>query len=140
MLGSTSSGKSTLLNALLGEAVLPTSHSASTSVLCEIKYSADPNKKFAIVHIMTDGTKHQECLDLTVSEDRKRFVAFVDKKKRGPHDFLSSKHKHSRQECLKVEIFWPLEFLQVFVQLIFPVCVLMGCLVDSILPWLIAQV
>lgn len=114
-LGSTSSGKSTLLNALLGDSVLPTSHSASTSVLCEIKYSPDPDKKFAIMHLITDNEKHQEQLDLTVPEERKRFVSYIDKKRHEPREFLLSfKRKDKQPECFKTEIFWPLDFLQVF--------------------------
>ena len=46
-LGTTSSGKSTLINAMMGAPLLPTNHNATTSSLCEIKYGS---KKEAVLH------------------------------------------------------------------------------------------
>ncbi|KAJ7349513.1 hypothetical protein OS493_038882 [Desmophyllum pertusum] len=40
--GETSSGKSTLLNLILGEQLLPSSMLSTTSTICELKYGATP--------------------------------------------------------------------------------------------------
>ncbi|XP_019646383.1 PREDICTED: dual serine/threonine and tyrosine protein kinase-like [Branchiostoma belcheri] len=46
--GETSSGKSTILNLLLGEDILPVAHSSSTSTICEVKYGEN---RRAVVHL-----------------------------------------------------------------------------------------
>ena len=40
--GETSSGKSSLVNLLLGKEILPSFYSGRTSTICEIKYGEDP--------------------------------------------------------------------------------------------------
>ncbi|KAI8517838.1 hypothetical protein Bbelb_038550 [Branchiostoma belcheri] len=50
--GEISSGKSTFLNLLLGEDILPVAHASSTSTICEVKYGETPQ---AVVHLRKSG-------------------------------------------------------------------------------------
>ena len=102
VLGSTSSGKSTLLNALLGEHLLPIDHNASTAVLCEIKYSHN-GKKYAKIHF--EGDQEVEQLELESYGGRQQLASHV---KRGGTALLSC-----TPVCTFVEIFWPQNFLKV---------------------------
>eukprot|EP00118_Oscarella_pearsei_P016732 m.161900 g.161900 ORF g.161900 m.161900 type:complete len:1074 (+) comp38822_c2_seq2:611-3832(+) len=101
--GSTSCGKSTLLNCLLGEDVLPTAYSAATSVICEIKRSDDPHKKTAIVHLES-GSK---TLDLSDKEDQEKLRDFITVQ-------YDPETKKPRSVCKNVEVHWPCEFLEHF--------------------------
>ena len=98
VLGSTSSGKSTLLNALLGEHLLPIDHNASTAVLCEIKYS-DNGKKYAVIHF--EGDQEVEQLELESYGGRQQLASHV------------KRDRTESDSCTRVEIFWPQNFLKV---------------------------
>lgn len=100
--GTTSSGKSTLLNALLGETILPTGYNASTSVLCVLKYG-DNNCKYAIIHLNQGQHVSCERLDLTVEDDVSKFRSYVSTRKQVPDAAV----------CTKAEVFWPLDLLKV---------------------------
>lgn len=104
--GSTSSGKSTLLNALLGASILPTSHNAATSVLCEISCSRD-GSKYALLTMEGRKKNEPKRLDLTKKDGHDKFRKYVSPSRDGP--LPGSKGKR----CLKAEIFWPLDFLRV---------------------------
>lgn len=132
--GSTSSGKSTLLNALLGTSVLPTSHNAATSALCEIKYSSS-GKKLAILHIQEGKNRKKEEVDLTSQEGFKLFSKLIGDRSRGRRQSaglsrslsagsqklalsasvtsLPTQLPEPEPVCVKAEIYWPLEFLKV---------------------------
>ena len=97
--GSTSSGKSTLVNALLGESVLPTNYNAATAVLCEIKYW---DRKHAVVHL-EDGRKPIHC-DLSTADGCKTFESYVSPAVRDS----------DAMTCRRVELFWPVDFLKVY--------------------------
>ena len=111
--GPTSAGKSTLLNALLGEQVLPTSYNATTSALCEIKYSEEPGKKYAVVHLNTEDSQYSTVtLDLTVEEGRTRFAEYVYANR----EQLAEESEADGEAipiCTRAEIYWPEDFLQV---------------------------
>jgi receptor-interacting serine/threonine-protein kinase 5 len=100
--GSTSSGKSTFLNAILGVDILPASHNAATSALCEIKYG---ETRSAILHYQ-DGEK--ESLALDSSEDRSKFEDVVNIKRESHEPDETSE----MVSCAKVEVFLPIEFLK----------------------------
>ena len=102
MLGSTSSGKSTLLNALLGEDLLLTDHNAATAVLCEIKYSEN-GEKYALIHF--EGDQEGERLELESYGGRQQLKAFVKRNRTEPDS--------EQRICSSVEIFWPENFLKV---------------------------
>lgn len=109
--GSTSSGKSTLLNALLGEQVLPTSHNAATSVLCEIKHSEQSAMKYAVVHYDNKGIKDK--FDLTKQDNMAKLENLINPA-RNDIGLLGSFTNIQKQKCVKIEIYWPLEFLKDF--------------------------
>ena len=102
LLGTTSSGKSTLINAMMGSPLLPTSHNATTSSLCEIKYGQN---KEAVLHFeiraeeTDDGV---ETLDLEKKSDRERFAALV-----------TQREKQEKRKVLKAEVFLPFKFFEV---------------------------
>ena len=102
-LGTTSSGKSTLINAMMGTPLLPTSHNVTTSTLCEIKYGP---RKEAVLHFETSAEekllRSVETLDLQKESDRKRFAAAI--KSRGGEE----------KRVKKAEVFAPFQFLEVF--------------------------
>ena len=106
LLGSTSSGKSTLLNALLGASILPTSYNAATSVLCEISCSKD-GSKYALLHMHGRKKKGPMRLDLGKQDGQDKFRKYVSPSRN--QFFAGGKEKR----CLKAEIFWPLDFLRV---------------------------
>ena len=107
--GTTSSGKSTIVNGLLGFNLLPTGHNATTSALCEIKWGAT---KTAVVHLKTftdsDGDEKFEPevrpLSLENEDNRKELASYIS---------CDRDEKASVRLCHKVEIFWPLPFLKV---------------------------
>ena len=140
--GSVSSGKSSLLNAILGEEILPKSHNADTAVMCELKYSRKDGKKMAVAYFK-EGSEE---LDLEDENDRKKFKMYVTKqgdyRKSTSHTLESQPSPSSSSSpssfsaataaaaaadveeeaeaepdkiisCYKVEIRWPSEFLKV---------------------------
>ena len=100
--GSTSSGKSTFANVLLGEDILPTSFSSATHVLYEIKYGAN---KYAVLHFEHEQDGSPDRIDLTHDEGRKRFKDAVNPE-REPGARINS-------QVSRVEVFLPNEFLKV---------------------------
>ena len=103
-LGQTSAGKSLLINLLLGEEILPSSHTRVTSTICEIKYgeqrrirahrkSGDPKTTGTTMEISLEPPS--EPSDKSYSD---QISPFVD----GEASLYS-----------KVELFWPHPLLQV---------------------------
>lgn len=126
--GTSSSGKSSLINAILGEDLLPTSHNASTAVMCQIKYSGKDGKKMAIAYFDQEETR---LMNLDDEGDREKFKAIVTK----PRETIESTSGHvaarvtvgetavAREEttseefdkvrfCRKVVVLWPKDFLK----------------------------
>jgi hypothetical protein len=99
--GSTSSGKSTLINAFLGEHILVTNHNASTKTRCEIKYSEN-GTKYAVVNFNTDHPSI--VLNLSNSRHRQELEDHMTRK--------TTESSSNTDLCSFVEIFWPQEFLQ----------------------------
>ncbi|XP_066299950.1 bacterial dynamin-like protein [Branchiostoma lanceolatum] len=89
--GETSAGKSSLLNLLLGEDVLPQSLLSTTHVICELKRGT---RKRVVVHSL-DGDDDIQ-FDLVGSEENQ---------KREISKYIYSKEKVPKYK--KVEIFWP---------------------------------
>ena len=108
VLGTTASGKSTLINGLLRIDLLPTGHNATTSVLCEIKWG--PAKE-AVIYLAspsdTDTFDEREKLKLSLEkeEDCKTFASYVSCNRAASDS--------SQPVCYKVEVFLPLDFLKV---------------------------
>jgi GTP-binding protein EngB required for normal cell division len=107
LLGCTSSGKSTFVNALLGQSILPTAHSAATRIACEIKYG---EKKQARIHSHCSG-QSEVTWDLETKTQRKEFQSHV----KGTVALKGSKGNGSSScTCSKLEVFWPVDFLKDF--------------------------
>ncbi|XP_019623236.1 PREDICTED: uncharacterized protein LOC109469219 isoform X2 [Branchiostoma belcheri] len=98
--GETSSGKSSLINLLLGEDLLPSAHLSSTSVICKIRYG---EKKRAVINY-ADG--RQETLSVPEGGDAGTFTSLL-------HTHLHKKSdREKRSQYRDVEIFFPLKFLK----------------------------
>ena len=107
--GETSSGKSTLLNLILGEKLLPYSHLSTTSTICELKYGTTPK---LVAHFkdkdpetgLTKKTvwlgQSMETSQISYLEEISSFVHLETDREQG------SIYK-------KVELFWPHTLLQV---------------------------
>lgn len=110
--GSVSSGKSSLLNVLLGEEILPVSHNATTTVLCELKFSNGDGKKMAVVHF-DEGSMH---LDLKDEQDREKFRQYANNRRSTTSMLgeaaMGSGDQSTAHFCKRIEIFWPMEFLK----------------------------
>ena len=104
--GEVSAGKSSLLNLLLAEDLLPTSLLSCTSVICELKYGVtkvamvhpwDPNKQAIRVELGGEGEDAAaRALAEYVHQQGPRMSAFPYK---------------------RVEIYWPCELLKVIAHL-----------------------
>ena len=105
--GETSSGKSTLLNLILGEQLLPYSVLSTTSTICELRYGDTPK---LVAHFKDKGsgdTSRTVLLDnpSVASEQSylKQISQFVHRK--------TNREKSSDYE--KIELFWPHNLLKV---------------------------
>ncbi|XP_078572721.1 uncharacterized protein LOC144859714 [Branchiostoma floridae x Branchiostoma japonicum] len=103
--GETSAGKSTLLNVLLGENILPATLLSTTSVICEIKYGA---RKKAVIHLnepdpQTGLMVHNLFLNGPTEVDLKRISQYIHTK---------GEAREASSNCNKVEIYWPLPLLE----------------------------
>ncbi|KAI8491725.1 hypothetical protein Bbelb_305300 [Branchiostoma belcheri] len=103
--GETSAGKSTLLNLLLGEEILPEAHLSSTSTICELKYG---EVRRAVVHLRETDPEtgpHEIHLSLgTYLEECRRQLE--------PYIHLRNKERKTLPKATKIEIFWPLAILK----------------------------
>ncbi|XP_066272439.1 uncharacterized protein [Branchiostoma lanceolatum] len=101
--GETSAGKSSILNMLLGEEILPYSLLSTTSVICELKYGA---KRCAVAHLTEpDPTTGGDTVDIAFQDTvpvMQQLAPYVQQ--RGDRS-APSPYK-------KVEIFWPLAYLK----------------------------
>lgn len=117
-IGSTSSGKSTLSNVLLGEFILPTDYNAATSVLCIIKYG---KKKEATIRYQE---QEEETVDLTTTKGRQKLATALGRKHTKLNigqqqipscssDKLGTSSRDRNDQCSQVTISWPSDFLKV---------------------------
>ena len=100
--GETSAGKSSMLNLILGEELLPFSVLSTTSTICELKYG---KKRQIKIHYKEAG-KEPKVKDLDESSPYTDQIS----------DFLHVKSPTLREKASdysKVELFWPKKLLQV---------------------------
>ncbi|XP_035668260.1 uncharacterized protein LOC118410594 [Branchiostoma floridae] len=103
--GETSAGKSSILNMLLGEEILPYSLLSTTSVICELKYGA---KRCAVAHLAEpDRTTGTDTLDIVFQDSVPIMQQLAPYVQQQGDRSAPSPYK-------KVEIFWPLEYLKGF--------------------------
>eukprot|EP00118_Oscarella_pearsei_P017900 m.180231 g.180231 ORF g.180231 m.180231 type:complete len:723 (+) comp39241_c0_seq21:908-3076(+) len=106
--GCTSSGKSTLLNTLLGGPYLPVIYNAGTAIICEIKYS-ETGGSHARATMRKGSQEWKESIDLDT--DRQKFEKYVNRPRR---DNTSDDFGQSDSCCVKMELFLHLDFLKYF--------------------------
>ncbi|MEO0645155.1 MAG: dynamin family protein [Cyanobacteria bacterium J06650_10] len=108
VLGEFKRGKSTLINALLGEDILPSYAIPTTAVVSEIKWGI---KKKALLHFnKTNDGQQPPPVEIPVSDLEEYVVLKRD-------ELFEGKDSPSRNYA-KVEIFWPLSFCRNGVELI----------------------
>ena len=105
--GETSSGKSTLLNLILGEQLLPYSVLSTTSTICELRYGDTPK---LVVHFKDKGSGDtpwtvplKKPTEASEQSYLKQISQFVHRK--------TNREKGSDYE--KIELFWPHDLLKV---------------------------
>ena len=101
-LGETSAGKSSMLNLILGEELLPFSVLSTTSTICELKYGREKRIK---IHYKEEG-KALETKHLTESSP------YIDQISEFVH-VKSASLREKASSYKKVELFWPHRLLQV---------------------------
>ena len=111
--GETSSGKSTLLNLILGEQLLPYSILSTTSTICELKYGTSP-KLVAHCKDKDPETGHstrtvqlRESRETSQQSNLEEISSFVHVK--------TDREKGS--DYKKIELFWPHNLLKVSYEL-----------------------
>ena len=105
--GEASSGKSTLLNLILGEQLLPYSVLSTTSAICELRYGDTPE---LVVHFKDKG-----------SGDTSRIVHLEKPTEASEQSYLEQisqfVHRKTNREkgsdYEKIELFWPHDLLKV---------------------------
>ena len=105
VIGRFSAGKSTFINALFGQPVLPASPTPTTGVLCEVKFADETGKK-AVLHPKkgTGENGNDAPFEIRLSnlqDELKNFVKI---------DHFGDTQKTSRYQ--KLELHWPLPMLQ----------------------------
>ena len=105
--GETSSGKSTLLNLILGEQLLPYSVLSTTSTICELRYGDTPK---LVAHFKDKGSgdtsktvllnKPSEACEQSYLQQISEFVHLKTNREKG-------------SDYEKIELFWPHNLLKV---------------------------
>lgn len=110
VIGRFSAGKSTLINALLGEAVLPASPVPTTGTLCEIRHADEPHKK-AILHPKPGmgPAGGSEPFEVPITDLREVMGKYVK---------IDSRETEWESRYHKLKLYWPLKICEHGVDLI----------------------
>lgn len=111
VVGRFSAGKSTFINALFGQTVLPAAPTPTTGVLCEIKF-ADDNGKKAILYPKKGVRKggNDAPIEVAISNLHEELCKYVK------IDHFGDTQKTSRYQ--KLELYWPLPMLRNGIEMI----------------------
>ena len=105
--GETSSGKSTLLNLILGEQLLPYSVLSTTSTICELRYGDTPR---LVAHFKDKGsgdTSKTVLLDKPSEASEQSYLKQIS-------EFVHLKtNREKGSDYEKIELFWPHNLLKV---------------------------
>ena len=105
--GETSSGKSTLLNLILGEQLLPYSVLSTTSTICELRYGDTPK---LVAHFKDKGsgdTSKTVLLDKPSEASEQSYLKQIS-------EFVHLKtNREKGSDYKKIELFWPHNLLKV---------------------------
>ena len=106
--GETSAGKSSIINLILGEELLPYSILSTTSTICELRYGEKPAIR---VHFKGGS-------DYTQVPIYREFENSSEDLKKEIGDFLNLKDEREKgSPYQKVELFWPHDLLKVTITL-----------------------
>lgn len=99
--GETSAGKSSMLNLILGEELLPFSVLSTTSTICELRYGRERRIK---VHFKEEG----RCPEMKYLDESSPYMDQIS-------EFVHVKSARLREKVQykKVELFWPHPLLRV---------------------------
>ncbi|RMX55977.1 hypothetical protein pdam_00021724 [Pocillopora damicornis] len=95
--GETSAGKSSVINLILGEDLLPSRTLSTTSTICELKYGEKP---MVGVHYKPNGTKTPEPAFHELNDGSKTYKEQIEK-------FVYVKEDREKTPYEKIELFFP---------------------------------
>ena len=96
-IGETSAGKSSVINLILGEDLLPYALLSTTSTICELKYGEKPKIG---VHFKQTGSTRQPMFQELVTDGRETYKEQIEK-------FVSLKSDREKAPYTKIELFFP---------------------------------
>ena len=100
--GETSSGKSSLINLILGEEILPCCTTVTTSTICELKYG---EQREIVVHYKDK--------DPETGEPTKNIPIYESYEQSSYREQIKTYVHEKGSSFKKVELFWPHDLLQV---------------------------
>ena len=109
--GESSAGKSSLLNLILGEELLPHHVLHATSTICELKYGEE---RQLIVHYKYNRDQRGRPLPKIVLLQTKEECGKTYQEQIYPYIYLDQNERETGSEYEKVELLWPHELLQVY--------------------------
>ncbi|XP_078380423.1 uncharacterized protein LOC144663376 [Oculina patagonica] len=95
--GETSAGKSSIINLILGEDLLPYSILSTTSTICELKYGEKPAIR---VHFKDGGEKTREPFYRELGHSSETYKEEIE-------GFVHLKDDREKGSYKKIELFWP---------------------------------
>jgi membrane-bound lytic murein transglycosylase len=109
--GESSSGKSSFLNLILGEELLPHHVLNATSTICELKYG---KVRELVVHYKYDKDQRIKPPSTTFPLQTEEECGDTYQKQIASFVYLDQKEREKGSDYDKVELFWPHELLQVY--------------------------